>query len=106
MTLILSHALTDTPVRSDEDINEHIDMAERARETYNVYEEKTRRKLRTMFHPHLRPGAEDPIIATEKNIIDEVALALCSLLHENGESVAQTRFEAAQRRVDRLKKEI
>ena len=67
MTLILSHALTDTPVRSDEDINEHIDMAERARETYNVYEEQTKRKLRTMFHPHLRPGAEDPIIATEKN---------------------------------------
>ena len=34
MTLKLSHALTDTP--SDEDINEHLDMAERARETYNV----------------------------------------------------------------------
>ena len=71
-------------------------------------EEKTRRKLRTMFHPHLRPGAEDPMIATEKNmlVIDKVSLALCSLLHENGESVAQTRFEAAQRRVDRLKKQI
>ena len=42
MTLILSYALTDTPVTMNEDINEHIDIAARAIETYSVEQNQSK----------------------------------------------------------------
>ena len=38
--------------------------------------------------------------------IDKMPLALCALLHESVESVAQTRFEAANGRFDHMKRQI
>ena len=104
MTSIIPFVLTDTPVTMNEDINEHLDIAERASGRYN--EAKARTKLRTMLHSHLPPGAEDPIIPTDMKRINKMPLALCALLHESVESVAQTRFEAANGRFDHMKRQI